>query len=58
MRIACCLGAARSTPSRLEGALKLKEVAYIHAEGGAGGEMKHGPIALIDQSHADNRAGL
>ncbi len=34
----------------LEGALKLKEVAYIHAEGSAGGEMKHGPIALIDQS--------
>ncbi len=34
----------------LEGALKLKEVTYIHAEGSAGGEMKHGPIALIDQS--------
>jgi len=33
----------------LEGALKLKEIAYIHAEGYAGGEMKHGPIALIDE---------
>ena len=32
-----------------EGALKLKELAYIHAEGFAGGELKHGPIALIDQ---------
>jgi glucosamine--fructose-6-phosphate aminotransferase (isomerizing) len=35
-------------PVALEGALKLKEVAYIHAEGYAAGEMKHGPIALID----------
>jgi glucosamine--fructose-6-phosphate aminotransferase (isomerizing) len=34
----------------LEGALKLKELSYIHAEGYAGGEMKHGPIALIDQN--------
>ena len=33
---------------RLEGALKLKEISYIHAEGYAAGEMKHGPIALID----------
>ena len=33
----------------LEGALKLKEISYIHAEGYAGGEMKHGPIALIDE---------
>ena len=35
-------------PVALEGALKLKELAYIHAEGFAGGELKHGPIALID----------
>ena len=34
----------------LEGALKLKELSYIHAEGYAAGEMKHGPIALIDQT--------
>jgi glucosamine--fructose-6-phosphate aminotransferase (isomerizing) len=34
-------------PIALEGALKLKEISYIHAEGYAGGEMKHGPIALI-----------
>jgi glucosamine--fructose-6-phosphate aminotransferase (isomerizing) len=34
----------------LEGALKLKELSYIHAEGYAGGEMKHGPIALIDDA--------
>src|SRR3546814_11783000 len=33
----------------LEGALKLKEISYIHAEGYAAGEMKHGPIALIDE---------
>jgi glucosamine--fructose-6-phosphate aminotransferase (isomerizing) len=33
----------------LEGALKLKEISYIHAEGYSGGEMKHGPIALIDE---------
>jgi len=37
-------------PLALEGALKLKEIAYIHAEGYAGGEMKHGPIALIDEN--------
>jgi glucosamine--fructose-6-phosphate aminotransferase (isomerizing) len=37
-------------PIALEGALKLKELSYIHAEGYAGGEMKHGPIALIDES--------
>ncbi len=36
-------------PIALEGALKLKEISYIHAEGYAGGEMKHGPIALIDE---------
>jgi glucosamine--fructose-6-phosphate aminotransferase (isomerizing) len=37
-------------PIALEGALKLKEISYIHAEGYAAGEMKHGPIALIDES--------
>jgi glucosamine--fructose-6-phosphate aminotransferase (isomerizing) len=36
-------------PTALEGALKLKEISYIHAEGNAAGELKHGPIALIDQ---------
>jgi glucosamine--fructose-6-phosphate aminotransferase (isomerizing) len=43
------LGRGLSFPIALEGALKLKELSYIHAEGHAGGEMKHGPIALIDQ---------
>ena len=43
-------GAARRFPIALEGALKLKEISYIHAEGYAGGEMKHGPIALIDEA--------
>ncbi len=42
------LGRGSSFPIALEGALKLKEISYIHAEGYAGGEMKHGPIALID----------
>jgi glutamine---fructose-6-phosphate transaminase (isomerizing) len=42
------LGRGLSFPIALEGALKLKELSYIHAEGYAGGEMKHGPIALID----------
>ncbi len=42
-------GAARGFPIALEGALKLKEISYIHAEGYAAGEMKHGPIALIDE---------
>ena len=37
-------------PLALEGALKLKEISYIHAEGYAAGEMKHGPIALIDEN--------
>jgi glucosamine--fructose-6-phosphate aminotransferase (isomerizing) len=41
------LGRGSSFPIALEGALKLKEISYIHAEGYAGGEMKHGPIALI-----------
>ena len=42
------LGRGLQFPIALEGALKLKEISYIHAEGYAGGEMKHGPIALID----------
>jgi len=42
------LGRGTSFPIALEGALKLKEISYIHAEGYAAGEMKHGPIALID----------
>ncbi len=43
------LGRGLSFPTALEGALKLKEISYIHAEGYAAGEMKHGPIALIDR---------
>jgi len=43
------LGRNVGFPVALEGALKLKELAYMHAEGFAGGELKHGPIALIDQ---------
>ena len=43
------LGRNVGFPTALEGALKLKELAYMHAEGFAGGELKHGPIALIDQ---------
>ncbi|MEE8378658.1 MAG: glutamine--fructose-6-phosphate transaminase (isomerizing) [Candidatus Aminicenantaceae bacterium] len=43
------LGRWISFPIALEGALKLKEISYIHAEGYPGGEMKHGPIALIDE---------
>ena len=42
------LGRGNNYPIALEGALKLKEISYIHAEGYASGEMKHGPIALID----------
>ena len=42
------LGRGLSYPMALEGALKLKEISYVHAEGYASGEMKHGPIALID----------
>ena len=44
------LGRGHCYPMALEGALKLKELSYIHAEGYAAGEMKHGPIALIDQT--------
>ncbi len=43
------LGRGPEYPMALEGALKLKEISYIHAEGYASGEMKHGPIALIDE---------
>jgi glutamine---fructose-6-phosphate transaminase (isomerizing) len=43
------LGRGTSYPLALEGALKLKEISYIHAEGYAAGELKHGPIALIDE---------
>ncbi len=43
------LGRGNCFPIAMEGALKLKEITYIHAEGYAAGEMKHGPIALIDQ---------
>ncbi|WP_059153586.1 glutamine--fructose-6-phosphate transaminase (isomerizing) [Novosphingobium barchaimii] len=44
------LGRGTDYPIALEGALKLKEISYIHAEGYAAGEMKHGPIALIDEN--------
>jgi glucosamine--fructose-6-phosphate aminotransferase (isomerizing) len=44
------LGRGSCYPLALEGALKLKEISYIHAEGYAAGELKHGPIALIDES--------
>ena len=48
-RAASCSSAAASTyPVALEGALKLKEVSYVHAEGYAAGELKHGPISLLD----------
>ena len=42
------LGRGTQMPIALEGALKLKEISYIHAEGYAAGELKHGPIALIE----------
>jgi glucosamine--fructose-6-phosphate aminotransferase (isomerizing) len=44
------IGRGTSYPIALEGALKLKEISYIHAEGFAAGELKHGPIALIDEN--------
>ncbi len=44
------LGRGLNMPIAYEGALKLKEISYIHAEGYPAGEMKHGPIALIDQT--------
>ena len=43
------VGRGPSYPIALEGALKLKEISYIHAEGYAAGELKHGPIALVDK---------
>ena len=44
------IGRQHNYPTAMEGALKLKEISYIHAEGYAAGEMKHGPISLIDES--------
>jgi glutamine---fructose-6-phosphate transaminase (isomerizing) len=49
-RNALFIGRGTSYPLALEGALKLKEISYIHAEGYASGELKHGPIALIDKN--------
>ncbi len=49
-RHALYLGRGLAMPLAMEGALKLKELSYIHAEGYAAGELKHGPIALIDES--------
>jgi len=49
------LGRHVGFPVALEGALKLKELAYIHAEGFAGGELKHGPIALIEEGTKNGR---
>ena len=49
------LGRGTDYPLALEGALKLKEISYIHAEGYAAGEMKHGPIALIDETCSGDR---
>jgi glucosamine--fructose-6-phosphate aminotransferase (isomerizing) len=46
------IGRGYSYPCALEGALKLKEISYIHAEGYAAGEMKHGPLAMIDEKFA------
>ena len=43
------LGRGQMFPIAMEGALKLKEISYIHAEGYAAGELKHGPIALVDE---------
>jgi glutamine---fructose-6-phosphate transaminase (isomerizing) len=48
-RDALFLGRGLSSGIALEGALKLKEISYVHAEGYAGGEMKHGPLALVDR---------
>ncbi len=44
------IGRKYNFPIALEGALKLKEISYVHAEGGAGGELKHGPLALVDEN--------
>ena len=48
--MSCISAGGFSFPVALEGALKLKEISYIHAEGYAAGELKHGPIALIDEN--------
>ena len=48
-RCALFLGRGASYPVALEGALKLKEISYLPAEGYPAGEMKHGPIALVDE---------
>jgi glucosamine--fructose-6-phosphate aminotransferase (isomerizing) len=45
------VGRGTSMPTALEGALKLKEVSYVHAEGYAAGELKHGPISLLDAEY-------
>jgi glucosamine--fructose-6-phosphate aminotransferase (isomerizing) len=50
LRSALFIGRYVNFPTALEGALKLKEISYVHAEGYAAGEMKHGPIALLDRS--------
>ena len=50
------LGRGIHYPIALEGALKLKEISYIHAEGYPAGEMKHGPNALIDENLARRRS--
>ena len=47
------LGRGFNFPVALEGALKLKEISYIHAEGYPAAEMKHGPIALVDENLPD-----
>ena len=49
------LGRGQMFPIAMEGALKLKEISYIHAEGYAAGELKHGPIALVDEDDAGDR---
>jgi hypothetical protein len=49
------LGRGRHYPIAMEGALKLKEISYIHAEAYPAGELKHGPLALVDKRHAGHR---
>ena len=56
-RNALYLGRQYLYPAALEGALKLKEISYIHAEGYPAAEMKHGPIALVDEQHAERLPG-
>jgi len=46
----CFIGRKYNAPIALEGALKLKEISYLHAEGVVGGELKHGPLALVDEN--------